>query len=176
MPPNDDTPRAGKLPVATDNSGHIARPLPTTKTVADALAKRATETGDPASAGEPDAVASGAALMSYNEEVLSRLAKVQAFFTAKNLGKPFDPTQAKAFSDFVRDHLAFVNMRYVTLGRFDRPGAEEPSTKGGFQPLPAVQDELPDGLDPFLRSMRSTRLAMENGADILGDDSQPEPA
>ncbi len=173
MQTSDHTPK--DQPVRVDAGGHIARPLPATKTVAEAVAKRAAETGDKTQLAEQDPVEAGASLLKYNDEVLARLTQVNDYFKPKNLGKPLDPTQAKAFTDFVRDHLAYVNMRFVTLGRFDRPGAEDPNTKSGF--VTASEGDLPTDptLDPFLRTMRSAQLAIQSGANLTGD-GEPEPA
>jgi len=173
MPTNDDTPSPVPRPIQPDKAGHVQRPLPQIKSVAESLAKRATETGDRANL-EQDPAEAGKSLLTYNDEVIARLNQVQDYFKKKELGK-IDPTGSKDFTDFVRGHLAYVNMRFVTMGRFDRPGVEDPLTKSGFQPLPDAQESLPGDIDPFLRGMRSTALAIQSGADLIGDD-KTEPA
>lgn len=174
MSTNLDTPSSKPLPIQADKTGHIQRPLPVIKTVAEAAAKRATETGDTATLVEQDPVAAAASLLKYNDEVLARLTKVQEFFKGKELGK-IDPTTSQDFTTFIRGHLAYVNMRFVTMGRFERPGQEDANTKAGFAPLPDAQESLPGDIDPFLRGMRSTSLAIQSGADLIGDDKS-EPA
>lgn len=180
MPSNNDTPNVtpplpgGKLPAAVDKTGHIVRPLPAIKTVSESISKRAAETGDTASLVEHDPAKAAEALMGYNGEVLARLTEVNDYFKDKALGK-IDPTQARAFQEFVRDHLAYINMRFVTLGRFDRPGIEDPTTRTGFEPVRDEQGQLTAGLDPFLKTMRSAHLAQQNGANLTGD-GETEPA
>jgi len=161
-------------PIKPDRTGHVPRPLPVVKSVAEAMAKRATETGDTASLTEQDPAEAAGSLLKYNDEVLARLEKVNDYFKAKTLGK-LDPTTSSDFTNFIRGHLAYVNMRFVTMGRFDRPGVEDPLTKSGFEPLPNAQESLPGDIDPFLRGMRSTALAIQSGADLIGDD-KAEPA
>lgn len=173
MQANEPTPGA-KLPIQPDKAGHIQRPLPVIKSVSEAITKRAAETGDTASQVDQNPGEAGKSLLTYNDEVIARLNQVQDYFKEKALGK-IDPTGSKDFTEFVRGHLAYVNMRFVTLGRFDRPGVEDPLTKSGFQPLPDAQESLPGDIDPFLRGMRSTALAIQSGADLIGDD-KTEPA
>lgn len=175
MHSNDDTSKPSQPPVRPDAAGRIVRPLPQVKTVAEAVAKRAAETGDSAQLVEQDPAKAGESLLKYNQEVLDRLAVVNGFFKPKDLGKALDPTQARAFTDFVRDHLAYVNMRFVTLGRFDRPGVEDPTTRSGFVQVSEGDTPLDPTLDPVLRTMRSTALAIQSGANLTGDGEQ-EPA
>jgi hypothetical protein len=172
MTPNELTP---KPPAQLDKAGHVQRPLPVIKSVAEALAKRAAETGDKANLVEQDPAEAAAALLKYNDEVLARLTKVQEFFKGKELGK-IDPTTSSDFTTFIRGHLAYMNMRFVTMGRFERPGVEDANTKSGFEPLPNAQESLPGDIDPFLRGMRSTALAVQSGANLLGDGDASEPA
>lgn len=173
MTANEPSPSA-KLPIQPDKAGHVQRPLPQIKSVAEALAKRATETGDKGNLVEQDPAEAGKSLLTYNDEVVGRLNQVLDYFKKKELGK-IDPTGSKDFTEFIRGHLAYVNMRFVTLGRFDRPGVEDPLAKSGFEPLPNAQESLPGDIDPFLRGMRSTALAVQSGADLIGDDKS-EPA
>ncbi|MFA6132566.1 MAG: hypothetical protein WC869_00965 [Phycisphaerae bacterium] len=179
MPTNAVTPNPGPQgqlgqPIKPDKTGHVQRALPTVKTVSEAMAKRANETGDKAGLVEQDPVEAGASLLKYNDEVVARLKQVQEYFKKQELGT-VDPTGSKDFTGFIRGHLAYVNMRFVTMGRFERPGQEDANSKVGFQPLPDAQESLPGDLDPFLRGMRSTALAIQNGADLIGDDKS-EPA
>lgn len=162
-------------PIKPDAAGHIQRPLPGVKSVAESVAKRAAETGDKASLTEQDPAEAGASLLKYNDEVLARLTKVQEFFKGKDLGK-IDPTTSTDFTTFIRGHLSYVNMRFVTMGRFDRPGVEDATTKAGFEPIHNAQESLPGDIDPFLRGMRSTALAVQSGANLLGDGDATEPA
>ena len=185
MTPNNDTPNARPLPppvqqpIARDQTGHVQRPLPHVKTAAESIAKRAEVTGDKSSLVEQDPKEAAATLLKYNDEVLNRLAEVAEYFKSKSdkLDPKIDPTKARSFTDFVRDHLAYINMRFVTLGRFDRPGVEDPNTKTGFEPIREKSDNVDPGLDPMLRTMRSAALAMQNGADLTGaNTSAEEPA
>lgn len=183
MPPDTDTPSAplpsplSKQPIARDLTGPVQRQLPHVKTVAESLAKRAEATGDTASLVDQDPKEASASLLKYNDEVLGRLGEVAGYFNQQRdkLDPKIDPTKARAFTDFVRDHLAYINMRFVTLGRFDRPGIEDPNTKTGFEPLRDEQGQLDPNLDPILRTMRSTRLAVDSGANLTGD-GEKEPA
>jgi len=177
---NSDIPSAIPVPPIPPprfdrTTGHIIRPLPKVKTVAEAIAKRAKETGDVAGLEQTPAEAK-AKLTQYNDEVLARLKEVNEYFAPKDLGQ-IDPTKSKDFNVFIRDQLSYVNMRYVTLGRFTKPGAEENEAKIPLEdprhPLDAV--ELPEELDPMLKTMNSTRLAVSQGLDLTGQSTE-EPA
>jgi hypothetical protein len=123
---------------------------------------------------QPDPAESFTALASYNAAVLARHAQVCKFFAASEDSTPgVDPTKSPEYNKFVQDHLAYLNMRFVTLGVFTTPTAADVTAgeHGGLAANPVREEFVPpEGLDPALARSNAARFAISAGADLVNDD------
>jgi len=117
----------------------------------------------------PDTAGAFTALATYNAQVLARHEQVAKFFSEKGATLALNPTEAVDYQKFIRDHLAYLNMRFVTLGVFTTPSPAP--EHGGLAPDPVRDDFVPpEGLDPALARSNAARFAIEHGADLVADN------
>lgn len=119
-------------------------------------------------------------ILGYTKEVLTRLRESVDVLSEglsefeEGIQKGADPTKDKTFLRFVRETLAEVHGRYITTGRFTRPGL--PNDEGPDAVLPGTLSgapeenvDVPAGLDPMLAASPAARLALSMGADLMAD-------
>lgn len=154
------------MPDEATPPGYIRRPLPKTKTVAEAIRAHEAKEGKTSTSSVEDDKNAQAALLAYNTKVLERLASVTKFFDENKAADPVSPVKAKDFKEFIRSHLSFVNGLFVVSGTFKTPTTEAApiSTEGVFG------DQSPLGRDPVLKKMSSIHSMAS--LEMLGDDSE----
>lgn len=159
LPPAPTPAPAG--PVRDPVTGNLK--LPPAKSAAEAL--KAHDADSAQLAGD----AAVGALQAYNKEVLARHAKVVEFFA--DCPEPLNPSKAKDYQKFIREHLSYMNMRYVVFGVFEKP---KPTVSPDGVPMKSAEDdvEIPEGMDGMLANMRSVRFALQHGVNLTTDKEE----
>ena len=146
--------------------GYIRRPLPKTKTVAEAIRAHDAKEGKTSTSSVEGDENAQTKLLEYNTKVLERLATVTKFFDENKAADPVSPVKAKDFKEFIRSHLSFINGLFVVSGTFKTPTTDAApiSTEGVFG------NDSPLGGDPVLKKMSSIHSMAS--LEMLGDDSE----
>jgi hypothetical protein len=150
-------------PVRDPVTGNLK--LPPARSAAEKL--KASDEESPQLAGE----AAATALFAYDTEVLARHEKVVEFF--KDCPEPLSPAKAKDYQKFIREHLSYLNMRYVVFGVFEKP---KPTASPEGVPMKQADEDvvIPEGMDSNLAAMKSVRFALSQGVNLTDDKEDDE--
>mgnify|MGYP006295148189 CR=1 FL=1 len=151
-------------PARPDDHAKV-RELPKVHTTANTAHK--SQTRQPLSGSEhQDPEEAKAAMAAYNRDVQARMAEVRE--SLEGFPDQINPLGDPDFQAFIRSHLAYGNMVYITTGRFPADARHGGPVRDGGESEHFSPSTI-SGLDPVLGESPAARAAIEAGADLTGE-------